>query len=141
MICRYRRVHRKSDLIISVDTSVVSGRLNGEKPVWTLIPFVPDRVWLQPRGSPWYPTTDYSASLKLGDNRRQISRIVEELESITQMAMTLNLFISTLLLTSRWRDLWEGVLSGKLSFIPISVIIYTQSMKPTQVPKGYVIAR
>jgi tetratricopeptide (TPR) repeat protein len=45
------------DLVISVDTSVVhlAGALG--KPVWTLLPWVPDWRWLESReDSPWYPT-------------------------------------------------------------------------------------
>jgi ADP-heptose:LPS heptosyltransferase len=45
------------DLVISVDTSVahVAGAL--AKPVWVLLPFIPDWRWLLERDdSPWYPT-------------------------------------------------------------------------------------
>jgi hypothetical protein len=45
------------DLVISVDTSVahVAGAL--AKPVWILLPFVPDWRWMLDReDSPWYPT-------------------------------------------------------------------------------------
>ncbi len=45
------------DLVVSVDTS--SAHLAGAlaRPVWTLLPFVPDWRWLLDRGdSPWYPT-------------------------------------------------------------------------------------
>jgi tetratricopeptide (TPR) repeat protein len=45
------------DLVISVDTSVahLAGAL--AKPVWILLPFIPDWRWLLDReDSPWYPT-------------------------------------------------------------------------------------
>ena len=45
------------DLLITVDTAVahLAGALG--RPVWTLIPFVPDWRWMLERpDTPWYPT-------------------------------------------------------------------------------------
>ena len=45
------------DLIISVDTSVIHLAGAMGKPVWTLLPFMPDWRWMMERqDSPWYPT-------------------------------------------------------------------------------------
>jgi tetratricopeptide (TPR) repeat protein len=45
------------DLIISVDTSVVHLAGGLGRPVWVLLPFLPDWRWLLDRNdSPWYPT-------------------------------------------------------------------------------------
>jgi hypothetical protein len=45
------------DLLISVDTSVVHMAGAIGKPVWVLVPFVPDFRWLLNRtDTPWYPT-------------------------------------------------------------------------------------
>ncbi len=56
------------DLLIGVDTSAIhlAGALN--RPVWTLLPFVPDWRWLRNRSdSPWYPSMRLLRQPSLGD--------------------------------------------------------------------------
>jgi tetratricopeptide (TPR) repeat protein len=69
------------DLIVSVDTSVVhlAGALG--KPVWTLLPFVPDWRWMLNReDSPWYPTMRLFRQPSPGDWDSVITRISKELK-------------------------------------------------------------
>ncbi len=56
------------DLVVSVDTS--SAHLAGAlaRPVWTLLPFVPDWRWLLDRAdTPWYPTMRLFRQTAIGD--------------------------------------------------------------------------
>ena len=66
------------DLIISVDTSTVhlAGAL--AKPVWVLLPFLPDWRWLLDReDSPWYPT----ARLFRQDDTREWDNVIKRVHA------------------------------------------------------------
>jgi hypothetical protein len=66
------------DLVISVDTSVahLAGAL--AKPVWIMLPFVPDWRWLLDRDdSPWYPTV----RLFRQDSRRVWDNVVASIDA------------------------------------------------------------
>jgi ADP-heptose:LPS heptosyltransferase len=61
------------DLVVSVDTSIahLAGAL--AKPVWVLLPYIPDWRWLLDRDdTPWYPT----ARLFRQDETRQWERVI-----------------------------------------------------------------
>ena len=72
------------DLVISVDTSVahLAGAL--ARPVWILLPFVPDWRWLLDReDSPWYPT----ARLFRQSQTREWHSVVDEMRrALTKFA-------------------------------------------------------
>jgi len=68
------------DVVISVDTSVahLAGALG--KPVWTLLPYVPDWRWgLDGDDTPWYPTMRLFRQTRRGDWQEVIERIGQAL--------------------------------------------------------------
>ncbi len=68
------------DLVVSVDTSVVhvAGALG--RPVWIVLPFIPDWRWLLERDdSPWYPTMRLFRQEKRGDWKGVIERVSQAL--------------------------------------------------------------
>jgi hypothetical protein len=75
------------DLIISVDTAIahLAGAMG--KPVWVLIPFVPDWRWMRDRtDSPWYPTMQLFRQAKFEDWQSPIGQIVPALRSFKMIA-------------------------------------------------------
>jgi Flp pilus assembly protein TadD len=73
------------DLIISVDTSVAHLAGAMRKPVWLLLPFIPDWRWMLDRqDSPWYPTMRLFRQETRGSWSAVVSRIAKELSGLTQ---------------------------------------------------------
>lgn len=72
------------DLVLSVDTAVahLAGAMG--RPVWVLLPFVPDWRWLLDRDdSPWYPTMRLFRQPRDGDWVTVMERIESELMTAT----------------------------------------------------------
>jgi tetratricopeptide (TPR) repeat protein len=69
------------DLVLSVDTSVahLAGAMG--KPVWVLLPFMPDFRWLLDRSdSPWYPTATLFRQATLGDWGTVLSEVAVKMK-------------------------------------------------------------
>ncbi|MGD0461242.1 MAG: tetratricopeptide repeat protein [Tepidisphaeraceae bacterium] len=73
------------DLVIGCDSAVahVAGAMG--KPLWLVLPFVPDWRWLLDRDdSPWYPTMRLFRQSKIGDWHSPIRRICRELGKLAK---------------------------------------------------------
>ncbi|MDE2604393.1 MAG: tetratricopeptide repeat protein [Burkholderiales bacterium] len=71
------------DLVVSVDTSVahLAGALG--KPIWILLPYLPDWRWLLEReDSPWYPTARLYRQRTPGDWVEVLARVKEDLAAL-----------------------------------------------------------
>ncbi|AMP10821.1 glycosyltransferase 9 family protein [Collimonas arenae] len=82
------------DLVISVDTSIahLAGALG--KPVWILLPWVPDWRWLLERDdSPWYPSVRLFRQQQAGDWQDVVQRVADALQvwqSVTALRTSSN---------------------------------------------------
>ena len=71
------------DLIISVDTAAahLAGALG--RPLWTLLPFVPDWRWgVEGETTSWYPTMRLFRQKQLGEWAEVIQRVSAELSAL-----------------------------------------------------------
>ena len=71
------------DLLISVDTSVahLAGSLG--KPVWLLLPYMPDYRWLLDRpDSPWYPSFTLYRQPAIGDWASVLQQVQQQLPTL-----------------------------------------------------------
>lgn len=71
------------DLVVTIDSSAahLAGALG--KPVWLMLPWVPDWRWLLDReDSPWYPTLRLFRQPSRGDWTSTIARVAQELAAL-----------------------------------------------------------
>jgi ADP-heptose:LPS heptosyltransferase len=70
------------DLVISVDTAAAHLAGAMARPVWTLLPFLPDWRWMLDReDSPWYPTMRLFRQARRGDWAGVVERVAGELRA------------------------------------------------------------
>jgi tetratricopeptide (TPR) repeat protein len=70
------------DLVIAVDTAIAHLAGAMARPVWTLLPFIPDWRWMMNRSdSPWYPTMRLFRQPAIGDWNTVITRVSRELQN------------------------------------------------------------
>jgi ADP-heptose:LPS heptosyltransferase len=76
------------DIVVSADTATVhlAGALG--RPVWVLLPFLPDFRWLLERDdSPWYPTARLFRQPRPGDWESVLARVQNELARLALSPM------------------------------------------------------
>ena len=72
------------DIVISVDTSVahLAGAMN--KPLWILLPFLPDYRWMLDRSdTPWYPSARLFRQPSISDWHSVVKALTQQLSTLT----------------------------------------------------------